>query len=424
LPALSADGYQQKGRKSVIQVHQDQLGLAYHPLQEDQLENPYPLYELMRKQEPVTFSPEVGAWLVTRYQDVHSVLGQPEVFSSRDVKNPNLASSALAILQQGYPMVPVAIDSDGLDHQRFRQPHQTGLAPPRMTQYEGYIRELANRLVDAFIDDRHADFIAQFAYPLPLEMILHLFGIPRERMAAAKQWCEDLVALLYGSLPEEQQVECAKTVVAFQRYIADVVNEQLKNPEDDMLGIHVAYRIAGADPLSFDELIAMVCGFIMAGHRTTVDSLGNALSLLLQPNSRWKRLSEHPELIRTAIEEVLRYDAPVQALFRTTTRSVTLSGIPLPQGTRVLLLFGSANRDEDQFSNADLFDMQRHPNYHLAFGYGPHFCSGAPLARKEMRIALEVLTQRIPNMRLKPDQQPVHFTSLAFRGYQKLEVEW
>lgn len=409
----------------MTQVHQDQqLGLAYHPFQEEQLENPYPLYELLRKQEPVTFSPEMGAWLVTRYRDVRSVLSQPEVFSSRDVKNPDLAPAALAILQQGYPMLPVAIDSDGLDHQRFRQPHQNSLAPTRMTQYEGYIRALANRLVDAFIDDGHAEFIAQFAYPLPLEVILHMLGIPQGRVDAARKWCEDLVALLYGALPVEQQVECAKTVVAFQHYIAEIVSEQRKNPQDDMIGIHITHQISGANPLSFEELIAFVCGFIMAGHRTTVDSLGNALALLLQPNSRWQRLSEHPHLIRSAIEEVLRYDAPVAALFRTTTREVTLGDIPLPQGARVLLIFGSANRDEEQFPDADLFDMQRQPNLHLGFGYGAHFCSGAPLARKEMLIALEVLTQRIPNMRLKPDQQLVHFPSIAFRGYQSLEIEW
>jgi cytochrome P450 len=408
----------------VTQVYQDQLGLAYHPFQPDQLANPYPLYELLRKQEPVTFSPVVGAWLVTRYRDVRFALSQPEIFSSRDVKNPDLAPAALTILQQGYPMLPVAIDSDGLDHQRFRQPHQESLAPPRMTQYEDYIRALAHRLVDAFIDDGHAEFISQFAYPLPLEVILHMLGIPRERLDAAKKWCEDLVALLYGSLPEEQQVECAKTVVAFQHYIAEIITEQQKNPQDDMVGIHITHQTPGAAPLSFEELIAFVCGFIMAGHRTTVDSLGNALALLLQPNSRWKRLCEHPNLIRPAIEEVLRYDAPVAALFRTATREVTLGDVLLPAGTRVLLIFGSANRDEDQFPNADHFDMQRQHNLHLGYGYGAHFCSGAPLARKELRIALEVLTQRIPNMRLKPDQQLVHFPSIAFRGYQTLEVEW
>jgi cytochrome P450 len=408
----------------VSQASLKPLGLEYHPFQPDQLANPYPLYELLRKHDPVTFSPEVGAWLVTRYRDVRFALSQPAVFSSRDVKNPNLCRAALEILQQGYPMLPVAIDSDGLDHQRFRQPHQTSLASARMTPYDDFVRALTNRLVDNFIDDGHAEFISQFAYPLPLEVILHMLGIPRERLGAAKQWCEDLVALLYGSLSEEQQVECAKTVVTFQHYIAEIITEQRKSPQDDMVGIHITSQIPGADPLSFDELIAFVCGFIMAGHRTTVDSLGNALALLLQPNSRWKALVEHPELIRSAIEEVLRYDAPVAALFRTTTREIQLGDVSLPEGARVLLMFGSANRDEAQFPSADQFDMQRQPNLHVGFGYGAHFCSGAGLARKEMLVALKVLTQRIPNIRLKPDQQFVHFPSIAFRGYQRLEVEW
>lgn len=408
----------------MTQTNEHVLGQIYHPLSSEQLENPYPLYEKLRQEEPITFSPEVGAWLVTRYNDLRSILSQPEIFSSRDVKNPDLAPATFAILQQGYPMLPISIDSDGLNHQRFRQPHLKGLAPSRMVQYEGYIRALVNRLIDTFIDDGHAELIGQFAYPLPLEVMFYLFDIPQDHMAETKKWCQDLVALLYGSLPEEQQIECAKSVVAFQHYIAGIVNEQRKNPKDDLIGVHITHQIPGADPLSLEELVAMVCGFIMAGHRTTVDLLGNSLAQFLQSETRWKTLHEQPKLIRPAIEEVLRYDSPVQALFRTTTREVTVGGVTLAPGTRVLLIFGSADRDEQQFPSADHFDLQRQPNHHLGFGYGAHFCAGAPLARMEVRIAFEVLTQRIPTMRLKPNQQLARIPVLAFRGYQKIEVEW
>jgi cytochrome P450 len=398
----------------------------YHPLQAEQLADPYPLYEQMRAKEPITFSPEIGAWLITRYSDMRSVLSQPELFSSRDVKDPvtTLSPAALGVLMQGYPMLPISIDSDGLNHQRFRQPHLKGLAPARLAQYEDFIRALVNRLIDAFIDDGHAELLEQFAYPLPLEVIFRLFDIPQEHMAETKQWCMDLVDLLYADLTEERQVECARGVVAFQHYIADFVNEQRKAPKEDLIGAHITHQIPGADPLSLEELIAVVCGFIMAGHRTTVDLIGNGLALLLQPNTRWQELSAHPNLIRSAVEEILRYDAPVHALFRTTTQEVTLNGVSLPQGARLLLLFGSANRDAEQFPNADVFDMGRHPNQHLGFSYGPHFCAGAPLARMEVRIAFEVLTQRIPNLRLKPDQQLVRNPVLAFRGYKRLEAEW
>jgi cytochrome P450 len=410
----------------VTQINEYQLGQAYHPLQEEQLANPYPLYELMRKQEPITFSPEIGTWLVARYSDLRSILSQPEVFSSRDVKTPltTLTPAAFEVLQQGYPMLPIAIDSDGLNHQRFREPLLKGLALARLAQYESYIRFLVNRLVDAFIDDGHAELIGQFAYPLPLEVMFYLLGISQERMAETKQWCQDLVDLLYGSLTEERQVACAKSLVAFQHYIAAFVAEQQRHPQDDLIGILITHRIPEAEPLSFEELIAVVCGLMMAGHRTTVDLLGNGFSLLLQPNSRWQALNAHPELIRSAIEEVLRYETPVQTLYRTTTCQVTLGGVTLPADTRLLLLFGSANRDQDQFPDAQFFHLQRHPNRHLGFGYGSHFCAGAALARMEVRIAFEVLTQRIPTLRLKPDEQLDRIPVLAFRGYQRLEVEW
>lgn len=410
----------------MTQIIKYELGKAYHPLQQAQLDNPYPFYKQLRGNEPITFSPEVGAWLVSRYSDMRTIMSQPELFSSRDVKDPltTLTPAAVEVLMQGYPMVPISIDSDGLNHQRFRGGHLKGLAPARIAQCEEFIRTLVNRLVDAFIDDGHAELLGQFAYPLPLEVMFYLFNIPQERMAETKQWCLDLVDLLYGSLTEERQVECAKGVVAFQHYIAGIVNEQLKNPEDDLIGAHITYQAPEAEPLSLAELIAVVCGFIMAGHRTTVDLLGNAFVLLLQPNSCWQTLTEHPELMRSAIEEVLRYDPPVQALFRTTTSEVTLGNVTLPPGARVLLLFGSANHDEEQFPDAERFDMQRHPNRHLGFGHGPHLCAGAPLARMEVRIALEVLTQRIPGMRLKLNQQLVRNPVLAFRGYQGIEVEW
>ncbi|GHO91089.1 polyketide biosynthesis cytochrome P450 PksS [Reticulibacter mediterranei] len=410
----------------MTQTNEYQLGQEYHPLQEEQLENPYRLYGQMREKEPITFSPELGAWLITRYKDMRSVLSQPEIFSSRDVKNPvtALSPAALAVLMRGYPMLPISIDSDGLNHQRFRQPHLQGLAPARLAPYEDFIRALVNRLIDTFIDDRQAELLEQFAYPLPLEVMFRLFNIPQERMAETKQWCLDLVDLLYGNLTEERQVECAKSVVAFQHYIAEFVNEQRKNPKEDLIGFHITHQTPGADPLSLEELIAVICGFIMAGHRTTVDLIGNGLVLLLQPNTRWQKLSAHPELIRPAIEEVLRYDSPVHALFRTTTREVKIENVLLPQGARLLLLFGSANRDEEQFPNAHLFEMERHPNHHLGFSYGPHFCAGAPLARMEVRIAFEVLSQRIPNLRLKSGQKLTRTPVLAFRGYQKIEAEW
>ncbi len=219
-------------------------------------------------------------------------------------------------------------------------------------------------------------------------------------------------------------MECAKGLVAFQHYIAELIEERRKEPQVDAISEMVHSQVPGAEPLSMNELVSALCGLVMAGHKTTVDLIGNGLALLLNPVSRWQKLCMHPELISTTIEEIMRYDCPVQALSRTTTCEVTVGGVTLPAGTQVLLVFGSANRDEIQFPQAESFDMQRTPNRHLGFGYGIHFCVGAPLARLESRVAFEILAQRIPNMRLSPHQQLAHFPILAFRGYQRLEVEW
>jgi cytochrome P450 len=410
----------------VASVNRQTLGEAYHPFAEEQREDPYPFYEFLRTQEPITYSPAVEAWLVTRYSDIRTILSQPDIFSSRDVARPltNVTPKTREILNQGYPMVPTAISSDGFDHKRFRDPYIKTFSPARMTTYEGFIRKVVNHLVDELVGTGSADIITQFAYPLTLEVILHTMGIPQEKMADAKKWSGELVAFLYSPLSEEQQVKCAWGLVAFQHYIAQLIEERREQPQSDAISDLVHSQVPGGEPLSMNELVSALCGLVMAGHKTTVDLIGNGLVLLLNPRSRWQKLCMHPEIIPAAVEEILRYDSPVQALLRTTLREVTIGDVTLPAGARVLLIFGAANRDEMKFPQAANFDMQRTPNRHLGFGYGIHFCIGAPLARLEARVAFEVLTQRLPQMRLAPDQHLVHLPILAFRGYQRLDVEW
>jgi cytochrome P450 len=180
----------------------------------------------------------------------------------------------------------------------------------------------------------------------------------------------------------------------------------------------------GEEPLSEAELIHSVAGVILAGYETTTNLIGNGLVLLLEEPTRWQALCEHPDRIPLTIEEVLRYQDPVPGFIRTTTKEVTVAGVVMPAGTKLFLLYSSANRDETQFLFADQFDMQRRPNRHLAFGYGGHFCVGAPLGRLEGRIAFETLTQRLPSMRLVPNQELSHVPNLIHYGYHRVEVQW
>jgi Cytochrome P450 len=410
----------------VTQTNGEQLGAAYHPFQTDQLENPFSFYALLREQGPITFSPEIGAWLVTRYQDIHAILMQPNIFSSRDLVRPlaTLAPSALHILSQGYRMVPTAINSDGLNHQRFREPYVKALAASRIATHEPYIRTVVQRLIDHIESQKYIDLITQLAYPLTLEVILHVIGIPQEQIGQAKAWCEDLVDFLYANLAEERQIECATSMVAFQHYIASLIEERRHNPREDMISDLIHFQPTDTQPLSIEELVSVFCGFLMAGHRTTVDLIGNGLALLLQSPENWRVLCDHPEHISSTIEEILRYDSPVQALYRTVTQEIKVGDIHLPTNALLLLVFGSANRDEEQFQDAHIFNQHRTPNRHLAFGHGIHFCVGAPLARLEGRIAFEALTQRLPGLRLVEQQKLAHVPILTFRGFQRLLVTW
>jgi cytochrome P450 len=403
------------------------LGADYHPFLPEQLENPFPFYELLRQEEPIAFSPEIGAWLVTRYSDVRAVLSQHEIFSSGDIKRPmtTLAPATIAILQKGYyPMVPSAVNSDGLNHRRFREPYVKALVASRIAGYEQYIRDTCNHLVDLFINDGHVEVISQFAYPMTLEVILHFMGIPQERMADAKQWGSDLMTLICLPLSEERQLECAQGLVAFQHYIAELIAERRQAPREDLISEMISYQVPGAPPLATEELISALCGFLMAGQKTPIDMYGNGLALLLNPVTRWQTLCAQPEIIPSTVEEILRYDGPVQALSRTTTCAVTLGDISLPAGARMLVICGSGNRDEAQFPNAHEFDMRRAPTRHLAFGHGSHFCVGAPLARLMGHVVFAILAQRLLNMRLSPHQQLAHVPALQFRGYRRLEIEW
>lgn len=404
---------------------QTSLGENYDPFGRD-LENPYALYAQLRREEPITFSPILNAYLVSRFEDVRSILSQPDLFSSKDTLGPvvTFCPQAIAELSKGYQFASTFINSDGPEHARFREPIQKAFAPGRIRVLEPFIRQRITEMLDGFINDGHADIISQFAYPLPLEVVLMLLGIPKEDMEQVKRWCDDWVALIFSPLPEEKQVLHARHTVSLHHYIIRLVRERQRVPQADVITSLVETVLPGQEPLSDAELISTTMGLIVAGHETITRLIGNGLVLLLEEPERWRTLCEHPEHIPQVIEEILRYHGPVRGFMRTTTRPVTLEDIIMPEGTKLFLLYGSANRDEEHFPHAEDFQMQRKPNHHLGFGHGVHFCIGAPLARLEGRLMFEALTQRLPGLRLAPQQQLAHNPDLVNYGYQRVEVVW
>ena len=397
------------------------LGAAFYP---PFAEDPYPFYAKARQEEPITFCPELNTWLVTRYDDLQQVLLDTETFSSINSLSFGVTfhPQAIGVLMQGYPMVPMVFNSDGADHIRLRTPLTKALSSARIKALEPFIREAANNLVDNLANQQRVEMMDQFAYPLALQVIHKLLGMPLEDVTRTKKWIHDWLRMMSTQLDEERQVECAQSTIDLQRYLGNLIAERKANPQDDVISVLLTATDPGDEPLSETELVYMLQGLILPGHLNPTNMIGTGLQLLLDRPEQWQRLCEHPESIPLAVEEIIRFDGSIRSFGRITTREVTVGGVTLPENTPLLLIYGSGNRDEAVFADAHKFQPQRAATHHLGFGHGVHYCVGAALARLEGRVTFEVLTSRLPQMRLVSGQELTHIPTINFRGYERLEV--
>ncbi|GLW10174.1 hypothetical protein Misp01_53030 [Microtetraspora sp. NBRC 13810] len=390
------------------------IGETYDPLGSHLLD-PYPLYDRARDEEPVFWSPAVGAWVVTRYEDLLKVLRDPETYSSVNpfTRALPIGEEAVAELGKGYPHHPDLIQSDGETHARLRAPIAEVLKADRVAALEPYIRERAEELVEGFAGDGAVEFMERYAVPLPCSTIGRLCGYDDERAKVAYSSLLAFTTLQSTHLTPEEEVEAARSGVRLQRLLGELVRERHANPGTDAISTVVRLSSDGGKPLEYADEAAIVANLVqlmIAGHITTVPLLGMAMVLLLTHREQWERLCADPALIPGAAEEILRYGTPASGLYRDTTRAATLGGVGLPEGARVVLRFNAANRDPARFERAAAFDVERKPGRHLAFGWGVHYCVGAGLARRQLEITLETLTARLPGLRLTAPVtfRPVH----------------
>lgn len=398
------------------------LGAEFDILAED----PYDFYARARQQEPVTFCPDLNAWLVTRYEDIKSVLSQPEIFSASN----SLFSYSISIypqtleeLSKGYPPPAIAITSDGAEHRRLRAPLRKVFSSDRVKVLESFMREMANSLVDTFIEDRRVEIMEQFAYPFAAEAVHKLLGIPRLDIKQVRQWCQEWYALYTKKLDEEHQTAYAKSTVALLHYFADLIAERQATPQDDGISELVRFGPTGDQSLTQTELIYTLL-LLQGGYTNPANLIGNGLRLLLEQPERWRIMREQPERIPQIVEEIVRFDGPIKIFARVTTQEVTLGGVTLPENTPLLIPFGSGSRDEAFCPHAGEFQVQRATTNHLGWGLGTHSCAAAALARLEGQMAFEVLGQRFPQLRLVPGQTFQRVPTPNFQGYAQLEVEW
>ncbi len=389
--------------------------------------NPFPFYARLRAEAPV-FPVSVRmpvkrrAWLVTRYDDVLDVLKD-----ARFAKNPR---NALSPEQQKktFWMPPMfralernMLDLDGPDHTRLRALVHKAFTPRLVEQMRDQIQALTNELLDKVDPEHQMDLIADFALPLPLTMIGRILGVPSEDNHKFHHWTKTFLA----ASADTSFFVLIPTLMRFMSYVKKLIKERRAHPKDDLMTALVQAR-DGSDQLSEDEVLAMIFLLLIAGHETTVNLIGSGTLALLEHPDQLARLRNEPDIIKPAIEELLRFVCPVEmATERYTREDIAIAGTTIPRGELVLAVIGSANRDEAHFAHPDTLDLTRENNRHLAFGQGPHYCLGASLARLEGQIAIGTLAQRMPDLRLNCTPDELRWRGgFILRGLEALPVSF
>jgi cytochrome P450/nitrite reductase/ring-hydroxylating ferredoxin subunit len=401
-------------------------GLDFNPIAPDQVECPFDLYRRARNEMPVFYSERFDLWVVTRYEDIVRILKDPALFSSAQslAVDTAVAPEVQDVLDSGYPATPTMVTADPPVHTRFRELVSKAFTSRRVALMEPRMREIAHQLFDAFQRDGHADLVRQFAYPFPMEVIAEILGVPSTDMNRFKRWSDDMSAR-FGPLPLERQVECARSEVEFQHYFAAKLEDRRRNPQTDLLTDLLNARIKREASLDMPEMLSILKQLLIGGNETSTNLIGSMMLSLLNDRAQFEAVLKDRSLASNAVEEALRLDSPVQGLFRTATREVEIGGVRIPQGGHLEILYASGNRDQARFQNPDHFDLRRtDSSNHMAFGFGIHFCIGAPLARYEGRIALDVLLDRLPNLRLATGQGFEHHPHFFLRGLKHLDLEW
>jgi cytochrome P450 len=331
----------------------------------------------------------------------------------------------MAVLSEGYPMPPTMVNNDPPGHMRVRNLFAAAFTPKRIALMEPRIRAIVDELIASFVKAGRTELIASFAYALPMAVICELLGVPPADREKVKALHDEWLLSTNPSLPLERLLECAKNIVAYQRYYAAMIEDRRANPKDDLTTAMVQARIEGETPLTMPEMILQMMVLLSAGHETTTNLISNSLLMLLTHPDALRAVRADPSLIPAAIEETLRAQSPQQMFQRVSTRDVELGGQRIAKGDRVLVVFASGNRDAKAFGDPDTFDIRRRDeSRHLAFGHGIHFCIGAPLARLEGRIALEELMTKLPNLRLADGFKLEYPLNFFFRGPKELPLQW
>jgi cytochrome P450 len=390
--------------------------MEYNPFLPEVRENPYPYYAYLRQHAPVYQVPGLGFSVASRYEEVFFMLRNPHLFSSSP-----FFSALTGDLNPFPPEAPAMIGSDPPSHTRLRKLVNRAFTPRRIASLEARLREMTDQLFDQAKAQSQFDVVRDLAIPLPVMGIAELLGVPTEMYREFKGWADSVVRATNGSeVTAQEREEILRDFQDFHRYFEDIITMYRKQPGDNLLSDLVRAE-EEKQTLTSAEVQSMALLVLIAGAETTTNLIGNITMALLKHPEQLAKVRANPSLAAQVVEETVRYDTPVQALFRAVTQDVELGGTPLPAGSILMVLFGSANRDERKFPDPDRYDITRNTDGHVGFGFGIHFCLGAQLARLEAKIALEALLQRFPRFSLLDDNIP-RVQSIAVRGPKTLPL--
>ncbi len=411
----------------------------FNPIDPETLECPYPFYTALHAEAPVYTAPELGVTIVSGYDLLQEVVHDPETYSSAvPTGGGNLPrgrdrvdDDELIELRRTFDRAnaPTLLSADPPYHRRYRSLVDKALAPRRVMGMEGYVREIVTNLIDSFIDEGKVNFTKQFADELPMAVIADQIGVPRSDLKEFKRRADFAIGGLERRIPPDEERAILKAGIALQDFFLERAKERRRNPQDDILTTLATAELEaddGSRPLNDAEILSILQQLQVAGKETTAHLIGSAMLLLIENPDQLAAVQTDPSLIGNMTEEALRVESPVRALFRTTTRPVRLGDVELEVGTRLMLLYSAANRDECAFATAAQFDVSReNAPRHVAFSAGPHYCIGAALARLEIRVAFEEVLGRMTNFRLDPAHPaPSHVPSFILRGLNDLHIRF
>lgn len=401
---------------------------AFDPFSDGYQQDPPAYVAWSREEEPVFYSPKLGYWVVTRYEDIKAIFRDNETFSpsvALEKITPTSAEANEVLASYDYGMRRTLVNEDEPDHMARRRALMEPFDAEHLAHRESMVRGLTRQYVDAFIDDGKADLVDQMFWEIPLTVALDFLGVPDEDRPTLRRYSIAHTVNTWGRPEPEEQVAVAHAVGNFWQYSGQVLEHMRRNPDEDgwmQYGVRKQQEIP--EVVTDSYLHSMMMAGIVAAHETTANAIANAVKLLLDNRHTWDQICQDPSLIPNAVEECLRHNGSQAAWRRITTRDTTIGDVEIPEGSRILMVSASGNHDPRRFEDPELVDIHRdESNEHLTFGYGAHQCLGKNLARMEMQIFLEELTSRLPHMRLA-EQEFTYVPNTSFRGPEHLWVEW